>query len=246
MSGDVMSAELAGAPVSLLNDLVTTAWGLGELSAADLDSLQRGREVRGNRALIAAGTGLGEALLVWDGARWLPAASEGGHADFGSRSPLEDELLVWMRAKYGRVSYERLLSGHGIADLHRFMRATGRGEEPDDVARAFDQAEDPAAVVTQTALENRGTRSRLALETFVDVYGAEAGNLALKALAVGGVFVGGGIAPKIRTVLAGGRFVAAFTRKGRLTPLLESIPVALILDEQTSLWGAARVGLDGG
>lgn len=245
MSGETMSAALGGAPVTLLNDLVTTAWGLGELGGADLETLQRGREVAGNRALIAAGTGLGEALLVRDGDRWIPSASEGGHADFGPRTPLEDELLVWMRARYGRVSYERLLSGHGLADLHRFMRATARGEERDEDAREFDRAEDPAAVVTRTALENRGTRARLALETFVDVYGAEAGNLALKSLAVGGVFVGGGIAPKIRAVLAGGRFVAAFTQKGRLTPLLTSIPVSLILDEHTSLWGAARVALDG-
>ncbi len=245
MSGDAMSAALGGAPVVLLNDLVTTAQGLGELGPDDLETLQSGREVKGNRALIAAGTGLGEALLVWDGGRWVPSASEGGHADFGSRSPLEDELLVWMRAKYGRVSYERLLSGHGIADIHRFMRATGRGEEPAEAARAFDEAEDPAAVVTHEALEGRGSRARLALELFVEIYGAEAGNLALKSLAVGGVFVGGGIAPKIRAILAEGRFIGAFTRKGRLGPLLQAIPVSLILDEQTSLWGAARVALNG-
>jgi glucokinase len=243
MSGAEIGAAIGGARVTLLNDLVTTAWGLDEVAPGDLVTLQAGVPLRGNRALIAAGTGLGEVIVVRDGERWIASASEGGHADFGSRTPVEDELLVWMRARHGRVSYERILSGAGLADLHRFMRDTKRGEEPAEVAREFDQAPDPAAVVTQSALEGRCERAKLALELFCDIYGAEAGNLALKALAVGGFFVGGGIAPKIQEVIASGRFVRAFNDKGRLKPLLDRVPIALIRDENTSLWGAARLAL---
>jgi glucokinase len=246
MSGERLSQALGGAPVTLLNDLVTTAWGLGELAPADLVTLQAGHSVAGNRALIAAGTGLGEAMLIWDGAHWRPTASEGGHSDFGPRNEVEDDLLQWLRVRYGRASYERVLSGPGIADLYRFHRETGRGDEPADVAREFDVSPDPAAFVSQAALENRCERARLAMGAFCGVYGAEAGNVALKALAVGGLYVGGGIAPKIRPLIEDGRFLAAFNGKGRLTPLLETIPVSMILDEQTSLWGAARVALDAG
>jgi glucokinase len=143
------------------------------------------------------------------------------------------------------VSYERILSGPGLADLFRFLRDQKRGAEPADVAREFDGATDPAAIVTQSALEGRCERASIALELFCDLYGAEAGNVALKFLATGGVFVGGGIAPKIRPVLVSGRFVHAFLDKGRLKPVLERIPIWLIRDENTSLWGAARVALDG-
>jgi glucokinase len=245
MSGDQLGQSLGGARVTLMNDLVTTSWGLGELSDADLETLHEGQPANGNRALIAAGTGLGEALIVRDGERWLPCASEGGHADFGPRNPLEDQLLEWHRTRHGRVSYERILSGPGLADLFRFLRDARRGDEPADVAREFDTAADPAVVVTQSALEGRSERASLALELFCDIYGAEAGNVALKFLAVGGLFVGGGIAPKIRPVLASGRFTRAFLDKGRLKPVLEQIPVRLIRDENTSLWGAARVALNG-
>jgi glucokinase len=244
MSGDVLGEKMGGARVTLLNDLVTTAWGLGELAPEDLVPLQAGRAVEGNRALIAAGTGLGEALVIRVDGHWVPSASEGGHADFAPRNPLEDELLLWMRARYGRVSYERVLSGSGIADLYRFHRETDRGGEPADVAREFDSADDPAALVTKAALQDRCERARMTLAAFCAIYGAEAGNLALKTLAVGGVFVGGGIAPKIRSFLSDQHFLDGFTGKGRLTPLLETIPVSIILDDHASLWGAARVALD--
>jgi len=245
MSGDLLSDSLGGAPVTLLNDLVTTAWGLGELESRDLFVLQGGTPVRGNRALIAAGTGLGEALLVRDGDRWVPSASEGGHVDFASRDEFEDGLSRWLRERYGRVSYERVLSGPGLADLYRYHRERALGDEPASFAAEFDRAADPAAAVTQAALAGGCERARLTLERFCSIYGAEAGNLALKALAVDGVFLGGGIAPKIAPILGAGGFLAAFATKGRLSPLLERIPVAVILDEHTSLWGAARVALDG-
>ncbi len=245
MAGDRLGAAIGGVPVTLLNDLVTTAWGLGELGEGDLETLQGGVAAPGNRALIAAGTGLGEALLVRNGDRWLPSSSEGGHADFASRNAFEDGLLLWLRARYGRVSYERVLSGPGLADLHRYHRDAGLGEEPSGFAAAFDAAADPAAEVTRAALEGRCERASLALRRFCEVYGAEAGNLALKALAVGGVYLGGGIAPKIVPALREGGFLAAFADKGRLAPLLARVPVTVIRDEHTSLWGAARVALDG-
>ena len=242
VDGAALSAAI-GAPVTLLNDLEATAWGLHTLGKDDLEVLQEGTPTQGHRALIAAGTGLGEAILMWDGARWRPMASEGGHSDFGPRNELEDELLLWLRGKYGRVSYERVLSGPGLADLYRFFRETRRGEEPEGVAMRFDRAEQPAAVVTETALDGSCERARLALEQFVSIYGAEAGNLALKAMALGGVYVGGGIAPRMLPALTRGGFVRGFFEKGRLSPLLTRIPVSVVLDSRTALWGAAAYAL---
>jgi glucokinase len=234
---------LGHADVALLNDLEATAWGLSTLEPGDLRTLQPGKPADGNRALIAAGTGLGEALLVWDGARWHPTPSEGGHSDFASRDPVEDDLLVWLRARYGRVSYERVLSGPGLADLYRFMTETGRGKAAPEVAAEFARAADPAAVVTEAALAGRCPRAVLALERFVMAYGAEAGNLALKALATGGLYVGGGIAPRILPALAGAGFLEAFHAKGRLAPLMERVPVSVILRPETALWGAAAFAM---
>ncbi len=238
-----LGERMGGARVTLVNDLVATARGIDALDAGDFHVLAAGQAHDGNRALIAAGTGLGEALLPWSGSRWSAMASEGGHADFAPRDPLEDELLRWLRAKYGRVSWERVLSGPGLADLHRFMRDSGRGEEPRAFAARFDAAPDPAVVVTEAALQGGCERARLTVERWIEIYGAEAGNLALKALAVGGVFVGGGIAPRLAPLFEHSRFVPAFTDKGRLRPLMESIPVKVVLDPQTALWGAAALAL---
>jgi glucokinase len=238
-----VSDALEGAPVELLNDLETTAWGLTQLGPAEIEPLAVGNPTPGNRALVAAGTGLGEAFVVWNGGAWHPSASEGGHTDFGPRDDLEDELNRWLRAKYGRVSYERILSGPGLADLYRFMSATGRGAEPPEVAARFAAAPDPAVVVTETGLDGSCGRARLTLERFAAIYGAEAGNVALKALSVNGLFIGGGIAPRIAPVLRAGGFLQAFRTKGRLSPVLERMPVNLILDDRAALWGAAVVGL---
>lgn len=242
VDGAAMSAEF-GAPVTLLNDLESTAWGLSTLRADDLSVLQKGDDLAGNRCLIAAGTGLGEAIIAWDGSRWLPMASEGGHCDFAARDKLEDELLHWLRARYGRVSYERVLSGPGLADLYRFFRETRRGDEPSEIAMRFDHADQPAAIVTETALDGSCERARLTLERFVEIYGAEAGNLALKALSLGGAYVGGGIAPKILSAIERGGFLRAFFEKGRLSPLLARMPLAVVLDQKTAVWGAAAHAL---
>jgi glucokinase len=243
MDGAAIGTAIGCPSVTLINDLEATAWGLGLLGERDLEVVQPGDRVAGNRALIAAGTGLGEAILVRDGERWLPSASEGGHVDFGARDPVEDELSRWLRAKHGRVSYERVLSGPGLAELYRFMSETRRGAEPAGIARRFADAGDPAAVVTETGLDGSCERARLTLEKWVEIYGAEAGNLALKALAVGGVYVGGGIAPRMLPMFRAGHFLRGFATKGRLSPVLARIPVAIILDAQTALWGAAQRAL---
>lgn len=232
------------APVTLINDLEATGWGVSVLGPSDLRTLQRGVPAAGNRALIAAGTGLGEGILVPQGGAWRPIPSEGGHVDFAPSDPLEDEILVRLRSRFDHVSYERILSGPGLVDLYAFFSETGRGEEPREIAERIASAPDPAPIITETGTDGTCGRARLALEKFVEIYGAEAGNLALKVLAIGGVYVGGGIAPRILPFLEDGRFLAAFTRKGRLTPVLEQIPVHVILDPRTALWGAAVYALE--
>ncbi len=244
VDGAALGQALGGARVTLLNDLTATAWGLGVLGPDDFEVIQPGLPTPGNRGLVAAGTGLGEAVLVPRGNGWVPAPSEGGHADFGPGDSLEEELGAWLRERNGHASWERVLSGPGLADLYRFMSETGRGEEPAAFARAFAAAPDPAALVAEGASSGECARARLTLERFASIYGAEAGNVALKFLAVAGVFVGGGIAPRILPFLRDGRFRAAFCAKGRLRPLLERIPVSVILDDRAALWGAAVVALD--
>jgi glucokinase len=240
-----LSAALGGAHVLLVNDLEATAWGLPLLQVDEVEALHPGVPLPGNRALIAAGTGLGEALLVWDGKAWRPCASEGGHTDFAPRDAFEDELLQWLRERYGRVSYERILSGPGLADLYRFLAATGRGTASGDVAARFEAAADPGVVVSTAALDGSCERARLALERFVSIYGAEAGNLALKALAVNGVYLGGGIAPRILPFLRSGGFLEVFCDKGRLGPMLARIPVTVLRDDRAALWGAALLAQSG-
>jgi glucokinase len=239
LDGNALSRWLNGAQVRLLNDLEATAWGVSLLGSRDLSVLHEGEPSAGSRALIAAGTGLGESILVWEGTRHRPIPSEGGHTDFGPRDHLEDELSLWLRERYTRVSYERILSGTGIADLFRFFTSTKRGTAPDDMLRRFEQHPHPEQIVTETALDGSCERARLVLERWVTIYGAEAGNLALKGLAVNGVYVGGGIAPRFPEMFKTGGFVDAFTGKGRLKPVLDTIPVSLILDDRTGLWGAA-------
>ena len=242
MNGASLGRHIGGPPVQLLNDLEATGWGLAHLQPSELRVLQAGRPSRGNRALIAAGTGLGEAMLVWDGTTHRPCASEGGHVDFASRNALEDELNLWLRARYGRVSYERVLAGAGLADLYRFLSATSRGAESASMA-GFATAQDPAALVSAAALDGSCERAVMALDYFVRIYGAEAGNLALKAMAVNGLFIGGGIGPRIARALASGAFIEAFCDKGRLAPVLSAIPVQLILDDHAALWGAAAFAI---
>jgi glucokinase len=233
-------AQAIPAPrVRLLNDLEAAAHGVLQLRPDEMENLQAGRAQPGNMVLVAAGTGLGEALLVWDGRRHWPIASEGGHADFAPRTDREIDLLRHLRGRFSRVSYERLLSGPGLFNIYRFLRESGHAPEPqwlgDRMAR-----EDPAAVISEVGLAGGHPLCVEALDMFASIYGAEAGNMALRTMAVGGVFVGGGIAPRIRAKLADGTFIAAFRNKGRLSDMIAAIPVHLVLNPRAPLLGAAR------
>jgi len=188
--------------------------------------------------LIAAGTGLGESILFWDGQEHQPRASEGGHCDFAPRTALEVEFFQYALAQLGHVSYDRVVSGNGLHLLYRFLHDTGRGEKPPWLGDKL-TGEDPAAVIAEAALTQKVPLCQQALQMFVGIYGAEAGNLALKALARAGLYVGGGIAPKVLPVLTGGEFMRAFTDKGRMASLMAEIPVQVVLDPRTALLGAA-------
>jgi len=226
--------------VTIINDLEATAWGITQLAPAQLVSLQEGVVRRGHKALIAAGTGLGEALIVAAGEGDLVIASEGGHVDFAPRTAAESALLDYLRGEFGHVSYERVLSGPGLLNIYRFLRDTRGRVEPGWLTDRL-QTGDPSAVVSEIGLAGGEPNCVEALDMFASIYGAEAGNLALKVVALGGVYVAGGIAGKIRDKLTDGRFVAAFRDKGRFAALMESMPVRLALDPRAPLLGAAIV-----
>lgn len=226
--------------VALINDLEATAYGIFTLDPAELATLNPGRpQPRANRAVIAAGTGLGEAILFWDGKGYRPSASEGGHADFAPRNPLEIDLLRYLMARLGHVSYERVVSGPGLFNIYNFLKESGRFDEPSWLAERLAR-EDPGAAISEAALEGGAEICAQALDVLVSIYGAEAGNLALKAQALGGLYLGGGIAPKILNKLKDGTFLRAFTDKGRYVDFLSSIPVHVILNEEAALRGAAH------
>jgi glucokinase len=240
VDAQVLANELGLTTVGLMNDLEANALGIAVLQPADLATLNPGEpNAEGNAALISAGTGLGEAGLLWDGQQYRPIASEGGHSDFAPSNELEIELLRYLSAQFGRVSWERVLSGPGLYNLYKFFRDTGRAEEPAWLAEAL-QHQDPPSVITQVALAGRAAPCELALDLFISLYGAEAGNLALKMKATGGLFVGGGIAPRLVEKLKGSAtFMDAFTAKGRMRSLLEAMPVQVILNDKTALLGSA-------
>ena len=235
-----LAQELDLPAVRLINDLEANAHGLAALEPKDLVTLNAGApDAQGNAAVISVGTGLGEAGLFWDGKTHHPFACEGGHADFAPRTDLELELLKYLRAKFEHVSWERVLSGPGIYTIYQFLRETGRGKEPAELTEAL-RGPDPSAVISKAGLEGRYELCVQTLDLFVSFYGAEAGNLALKLMATGGVYIGGGIAPRIVAKLQGPAFMAAFTAKGRMRALTESMPVRVILKDSTALLGAAR------
>jgi glucokinase len=241
---EVRLAQAAGAPrAKLLNDLEAAAYGMLHLRDDELVQLNPDAQPRrkGNVAVIAAGTGLGEAMLYWDGQKHHPLASEGGHADFAPRTDEEIDLLRWLRAKYGHVSYERILSGPGFHNVFCFLRETGRYPETPALKEALAAGGDPNVAVTRLGVSGEDPLCTATVEQFCSVYGAEAGNLALKCVAVGGVFVGGGIAPKLGTsVLKNGKFLEGFTGKGRFVPLLKKLEVNVALNPRAPLIGAAH------
>ena len=243
-----LKSELVTTEVSLLNDLEANTYGIFELGPSDFAVINAGNpEEPGNIAVISAGTGLGEAGATWDGMRFVVYASEGGHADFAPRDELEIDLLLYIRQRLGgRVSYERILSGPGIYNIYQFLRDTKRGEEEAWLRDELKQG-DPSAIVSQHGLDGTSELCSRTLDLFVELYGAEAGNLALKMMATRGVFVGGGIAPKILPKMLTGSFLQAFAEKGRFEKLLRSIPVRILLNDQAALFGAARfAGLQAG
>ena len=231
-----------GFPLNVINDLEANAHGIALLTDSDLVTLNAGAPVeRGNRALISAGTGLGEAGLVADkDGIYRPVPSEGGHVDFAPRNDLEIDLFRYLNGRFEHVSYERVLSGPGLYNIYQFLRDTGRAEEPSWLADEMKQG-DPSAAIAKSAQEGTSEISAQALDTFVGIYGAEAGNLALKFMATGGIFVGGGIAPKILRKLSSSTFMKAFQAKGRVSWVLKDIPVRVITNDKTALLGAGRV-----
>jgi glucokinase len=237
-----MAEELGVARIELINDLFANAHGIALLEESDFVVLNIGvPNNTGNRALISAGTGLGEAGLFADGSGgYHPFPSEGGHVDFAPRNDLEVELLRYLLGRFDHVSYERVLSGPGLHNIYQFLRETGRGEEPAWLAEQIAQG-DPSAVISKSALEGTSGICVQALDVFVSLYGAETGNLALKMLATGGAYVGGGIAPKIIRKLSSTAFMKSFSAKGRSGNILKDIPVRVITNDKTALLGAGRV-----
>lgn len=231
--------------VKLLNDLEAAAFGMLHLKPDEFCVLNEGAEPKrqGNIAVVAAGTGLGEAMLIWDGEKHQPVASEGGHADFAPRNAQEIELLNYLSDKYrGHVSYERILSGPGFFNLYTFLRQSDGTPEPDWLKEKL-QSGDPSAVVTEVGLAGEDPVAIRTLDMFASIYGAEAGNLALKCLAVGGVLIGGGIAPKILPVFEREHFMKSFTDKGRYTAVMQAIRVKIALNPRAPLIGAAHYAL---
>jgi glucokinase len=232
--------ELDPARVSVINDLEANAWGLEALGEDDLVALNHAEaEPGGTVALISAGTGLGEAFVTYGPYGPAAQASEGGHVDFAPRDELQAELLRWLTARGDHVSYERVCSGIGLANIYAFLR--GRASEPEPEWLAAERAGGAeGAAITRAGLERRDATASGALDLMLSVYGAQAGNLALTVLAVGGVYLGGGIAPRVVERLKEGGFMAAFTDKGRMSAVLERIPVFVILNDLTALLGAGR------
>ncbi len=225
--------------VRLLNDLEATAHGVLLLRPDELHTLNPGKPHPEKQALalIAAGTGLGEAILFWDGKRYKPMPSEGGHADFAPNNDSEIELLRHVRNQYLHVSYERVLSGPGLHAVYEYVRDSKRNE-PTWLAEKI-AAGDPAAAIAEAGLKGQAEIAKQTLDLFVSIYGAEAGNLALKAMALNGVYVAGGIAPKLLDKLKDGTFMRAFNNKGRYKRLMSTIPVHIVLNDRTALLGAA-------
>ena len=240
-----ISEEFEIPHVAVLNDLAANAYGIAHLKPADFAIIQKGApDAAGNRCVVSPGTGLGEAGLFWDGQRYHVWACEGGHTDFGPRSPLEIALLEYLMKQFGHVSSERIVSGLGMENIYKFLRETGRGKELPAVAAEM-QGTDPNRVISKYADSGECPMCVQTLEIFVACLGAEAANMALKTMALGGVYLGGGIPSKILHRIQSVGFLHAFNDKGRLSSLMESMPVMVILNDQAALFGAGYFALEG-
>ena len=245
VDGDSVKKAVGARRAYLINDLQATAFSVPFLSGESLAVLQGGEaEPRGTIAVIAAGTGLGAAFLVWGGAGYLPVASEAGHADFAPRDEREMRLFRYLKGRHGRASVEQALSGPGLHAVYRFLRESEKmAESPEVVARLA--AEDPPRVIAQEGISGGSDACREALRVFSSLYGAQAGNFALQVMAMGGVYLGGGIAPAILPALSEGPFLESFLAKGRFREFLARVPVRVIRDDKAALLGAARYAFAG-
>jgi glucokinase len=241
-----LQAALDLSSVVLVNDVQALAHALRVLDVEDLRTLNRGDPVPGGTmAVIAPGTGLGEAFVIWEGQQYHAYASEGGHTDFGPTDSRQAGLLQYLRTRFDHVSYERVCAGQGISSIYAYLKESAVAEEPRWLAERLETADDPTPIIVTAALQEPvSILCRAALEMFAAVLAAEAGNLALKVLALGGVYLGGGIPRRILPVLEHAQFMTAFQRKGRLAPLLARIPVHVVLNPDAGLLGAAAYGLD--
>ena len=231
--------------VRLINDLEATAYGMLYVPEEEFVDLNpTGQTFKGNRAVIAAGTGLGEGILFDDGVQYHPIGSEGGHSDFAPLTPQQDDLLQWLRTRYPEhVSYERILSGPGIYTLYEFLYESGFAPQPQSMMH-IPKGKDRSAFVSECALSEGDPLCVETLRLFAQIYGAEAGNLALKSMSLGGVYIGGGIAPKILPMLTDSHFMNAFVSKGRFEKMLRRMPVRVCLNPETALLGAAYFAHD--
>jgi glucokinase len=233
--------------VKLLNDLVAISCAIPHLNPTDLHTLNVGQPVaEGAIAVIAPGTGLGEGFLVWDGERYTPHPSEGGHADFSPADMQQAELFAYLLGKNGHVSNEQVCSGKGIPNIYAFLKDAGYAPEPGWLAEKLSRNDDPTPVIVDAALSSRKScpLCEKTLDMFISILGAESGNLALKVLATGGVYIGGGIPPRILPILQRPRFLEAFTHKGRIREIMSNIPVHVILNPSAAVLGAAYYGMD--
>ena len=239
-----LASQLKLNSVGLLNDLEAYAYGIDALESKDFITLSAGSDdAGGNRAVISAKTGLGMAGLYWDGFRHHPFACEGGHADFAPRDQVQMELLAYLQKEFGRVSCERILSGPGIRHIYDFLRDTKKAEEPAWLREQLAATQDQPPLISQLALEGKAAICEKTLEIFVGVFGAEAGNCALRYMSSGGIFIGGTIAAKIAPAMQTRGFMQAFLDKGRMETLLKDMPVQIVTNDDCGLIGAARYTL---
>ncbi|MDD5476571.1 MAG: glucokinase [Syntrophales bacterium] len=249
IDADRVSSTLSLDKTVLINDLEAIAWGIDLLEEEDFFRLSQPGAVnnpQGARAVIAPGTGLGQAFMTWDGSRYRVHPSEGGHASFAPGNEREAALLLYLRKRFAHVSWEHVCSGSGIANIYEFLRDEGHCEEPGRFADKLKNSEDRAALILTTAV-NEDNAPEICGETlnmFLSVLGNQAGNLALTVMATGGIYIGGGIMPRIVNHIAGSPFLKTFLNKGRFSSILADIPISVILNPKVALMGAARLGLE--
>ena len=239
--GEKIEADFAFKRVKLVNDIVATAHGLSQLGTDRFFTINKGRRgENGNIGLIAAGTGLGEALLYSDGTKTYPYASEGGHADFAPGNQLEAELWEYIYSEQGHVEVEDIVSLSGLERIFNFLSENHGWKK----TKWFEDSKDRPSDILETALQGKDPKAVETLDVFIDCYASEAANLALKGMTLGGIYIGGLIAPQIITALDKGRFMERFVKKGKMESLLAKMPVGIIIEEKTPLLGAARIALD--